>query len=235
MCRCSSKTGLVIFNGIFLLVSLVLIILGTVVHESILDNPSLINKHVSPPASVALVLGTVMFFIASFAHVGVFCQQHKMLLAYAFFLFVLIFVELSVGILAFVTLPRILKHINNSLLSAEPEYASDSLAYDTWNALQRNFGCCGVNNYTEWLDFLGNSTLPDSCCANYTIGCGRDAVPTENFHQIDCNLAINEWVYKHEITAAIVFPVLICLKIITLFLSYSHIKSLRKKTYAVIT
>ena len=47
---------------------------------------------------------------------------------------------------------------------------------DTWNAVQSDFHCCGVTNYTNWKGTpFGNKDngVPDTCCKTAEKGCGR--------------------------------------------------------------
>ena len=47
---------------------------------------------------------------------------------------------------------------------------------DTWNAVQSDFKCCGVSNYTNWKDTpYGKEVtgVPMTCCKTASEGCGK--------------------------------------------------------------
>ena len=51
---------------------------------------------------------------------------------------------------------------------------------DTWNAVQSDFKCCGVSNFSDWQGTPFGSKdngVPDTCCKTATPGCGK-FVPT---------------------------------------------------------
>ena len=227
MCRISHKVGLVLLNGVLSLSSVVLIAIGVSVKIFLDKTPSLLNKHWAIPALLTAAFGVFQSFVSSFAHIGVYWKSHRMLLAYIFLLLSLIVIEVVVGITGFVTSFHILDLVDDTLRSAEAKYTSDSLSSQTWDFLQKDLECCGVHNYSEWFQYLGNSSLPDSCCIDSTVDCGNSAVSTNNAHLGDCALAIKRWVHRHEIIAAIFFPLLVSVKIITSFEAHKYHKTLR--------
>ena len=48
--------------------------------------------------------------------------------------------------------------------------------YSIFSSLQVH--CCGVKNYTDWANttFSKGSHVPDSCCQEYTTGCGLNMI-----------------------------------------------------------
>ena len=96
--------------------------------------------------------------------------------------------------------------------SAYPEVAK------SWDQLQVGNKCCGVHNYSDWfgLSLLGHfydsyklespNGVPDSCCKQLTVGCGRNVTITnlENIYPTGClkylgvhiEKQIFEWMFK---------------------------------------
>ena len=96
--------------------------------------------------------------------------------------------------------------------SAYPEVAK------SWDQLQVGNKCCGVHNYSDWfgLSLLGHfydsyklespNGVPDSCCKQLTVGCGRNVTITnlENIYPTGClkSLGVHikkqifEWIFK---------------------------------------
>jgi CD63 antigen len=59
----------------------------------------------------------------------------------------------------------------------------------TWDNIQKEFECCGVNNFTDWEGtpaFNETNDVPDSCCKNITLGCGKGASDTEKIYNTGC-------------------------------------------------
>ena len=54
----------------------------------------------------------------------------------------------------------------------------------TWDSIQNAYGCCGVNNYTDWKSIVAQG-IPDSCCKRLSYDCGR-YYNLENINQNGC-------------------------------------------------
>lgn len=93
-------------------------------------------------------------------------------------------VEIIIGILCFVFQAQISQTLQTELLSGiQHRYLLNDTngIQSTWNHIQSNFHCCGVNNYTDWyrIDaWPDKMRVPNSCCRpmNGTINpeCGYD-------------------------------------------------------------
>ena len=60
---------------------------------------------------------------------------------------------------------------------------------ETWNILQHEAQCCGVDTYQDWetVPFSQGSNVPDSCCVEPTDGCGKGAIQNpDNIYQDGC-------------------------------------------------
>ena len=93
----------------------------------------------------------------------------------------------------------------------------------TWDKVQIWFDCCGVNNYTYW--YSHQDVLPDSCCKNYSPGCGnftsldqineRGCVSNVAFHvneQFKCQTEDSQTLFAFAFSGLIIgcFAILIC-------------------------
>lgn len=66
----------------------------------------------------------------------------------------------------------------------------------SWTQLQVAHECCGVHNYTDWLNdslwmFRGTKVsktdfVPDSCCVQYIADCGKNTSDASIFYQQGC-------------------------------------------------
>ena len=44
---------------------------------------------------------------------------------------------------------------------------------ETWDLVQKDVKCCGVEKYVDWKEVIGGDIVPDSCCKVETEGCGK--------------------------------------------------------------
>ena len=53
---------------------------------------------------------------------------------------------------------------------------------ETWNIIQHESKCCGVEGYMDWKNttFSQGLNVPDSCCIQNTSGCGKGAIQNPN-------------------------------------------------------
>lgn len=108
--------------------------------------------------------------------------------------------------------------IIDSLYLAASKYTVNSQANLTWDSLQLDYHCCGVYNYTDWFHYLKDSIVPDSCCVNYTIGCGVFN-STHNIVKTGCAEALSKWLDGCLLLTTILFFVFMLLQGISFTLS----------------
>lgn len=213
---CLSKHCLVFVNFVFLVLALVLLFVGIIIQNSLSGNYDLFSGYASTPAALMIAFGALLSFTSLLALLGVCCRSYCLLSVYICSLVVLVIVELSVGIAGFVAKSHVLSIVTNSMRSAESKYTSDHLVFVTWDSVQRNLKCCGVEKYDEWFPYLGNSSLPDSCCIVYAVDCGLVATEIGKFYQTDCSSAISYWADKHAILIAVFFSSIIVFQLLLL-------------------
>ena len=70
--------------------------------------------------------------------------------------------------------------IKKKMLSQMDHY--DEAGYEAvtkaWDAVQEKLACCGVTDWTDWLNSNSDSnstSVPDSCCLGDQAGCGLQA------------------------------------------------------------
>merc|ERR1712080_434745 len=100
----------------------------------------------------------------------------------------LIGVAISVYVLRSDVRDAITKEMAKSLKNYnEPEHRGVT---ETWDFMQKNFKCCGVNNYTDWEGtpaFTNTGNVPDTCCKKNTEGCGKGAsISTDKIYTTGC-------------------------------------------------
>lgn len=220
---CSSKQYLIFANLVFLILAFVLLLIGAVIQSSLAGDYSLFHKHLATPASLTIAFGVILSFTALFAIVSVYYKHHKILSVYSGVLVILIVIEVCVGIAGFVTKPHVLNLIKDSMRLTESKYTVDNSVSATWDSLQRDLKCCGVDQYKEWFRYLGNASLPDSCCVLYTIDCGRNSTVINDFYLTGCATAVSYWTGRHEISIAILFTFLIIFQILSVLASKRYL------------
>lgn len=211
-----------------MVLALVLIIIGAVIQGSFYGSSSLLYGYISVPAGLTMAFGALLLVASLIVLVCVYCESASALLVYMLLLSTLIIIELAAAIASLVMKTYILSMITDSLRSAQLKYTDNHSASLTWNSVQRDFKCCGVDHYKEWFHYFGNSSVPDTCCVDYSVDCGSLAAVNDNLLKTSCSVAIELWTKSHQIPATILFIFVLFMQFFSLLLSLCHSRSLRR-------
>ena len=155
-----------VFNFIFVVCGIALIVIGAVVQKQ--DFTIFLNsKYVTAP-TILIVVGCVIFVLAFLGCCGAVRENHCMVMAFGVLLFIVFVVEIAGGITAYVNrneLEGVLKQNMNSSIQQDKADAKK-----IWDGMQIKWKCCGVDGPNDYPD----GKLPDSCCPqeidNCTVG-----------------------------------------------------------------
>lgn len=223
----SVKSVVVVINALFLLGSLALVIIGAYFQLCVVDGYGLLASNLLWPASVAIAFGVMQFCVALLGISSIYHRSMYLLISYIIALSISLFVESTFLITGFVLTPRAFRSVIDSLRVTQSLYSRNHKAFTTWNSIQQNFKCCGVEYYLEWLKYSSRLSIPDSCCVFYSVDCGRVAVKTLVFHKDGCIFEIHRWVLRQGIAATILVIISILLKILALVLSLHYLQLLK--------
>ncbi|CAP23148.2 Protein CBG01956 [Caenorhabditis briggsae] len=109
----------------------------------------------------------------------------------------------------------------------------------TWDHLQRELECCGVNNYTDWyysVHWPNNQYTPDSCCEpihfqeNSTMeNCGKMPDDDTVLYQEGCFPKFADWLYHHITLVNWVTSVLFIVEVTLFILSLAVLGVLKRR------
>ncbi|KAK4807265.1 hypothetical protein QYF61_006326 [Mycteria americana] len=102
--------------------------------------------------------------------------------------------------------PQVRSVLEDGLWDAMHKYGEDEPATAAVDELQRDFACCGVNNYTDWATierFRFNNTVPRSCCRVNTTSCNVRPSPATVYEK-GCLQSIEAWMKKNILIVAAV-------------------------------
>jgi len=73
----------------------------------------------------------------------------------------------------------------------------------TWDKIQKEFECCGVNNFTDWEGtpaFNETNDVPDFCCKTIKLHCGKGASDTDKIYKTGCFVKFESFVVDNVAT-----------------------------------
>lgn len=128
-------------------------------------------------AITLIVASSILVVISFFGCCGA-LKENRILIFFYFVTLLLMFFVVTVGatIAAVQNVDIIKEPLTKSLTKYDPESSNtDDLDITrAWDDVQREFSCCGVNNFTDWTNVNGtifptvdHDQVPSSCCAGF--------------------------------------------------------------------
>ncbi|XP_073845829.1 23 kDa integral membrane protein-like [Musca autumnalis] len=162
------KYILYIFNLIFVLCGILLIVLGSIMVNNVggfSDFSDAINTDIIP--ILIIVLGCIIFVIAFFGCCGAIRESVCCTSIYAVFMFIVFCLQIALVVWMFVKRTDFLNSMDKVVTTVWNEN-NETNGYPM-DALQITFQCCGLNGSN---DYTSNGlTVPNSCCGTMNNAC----------------------------------------------------------------
>ncbi|XP_013098720.1 23 kDa integral membrane protein-like [Stomoxys calcitrans] len=159
------KYVLFIFNILFVICGILLIIFGSIMLSSIGDIKDVVSTYESHSVPIAvLVLGCIIFVISFLGCCGAIRENSCCTMTYSVIMFLLFLCQLALVIIIWVKRQDILNAMNYSIKTIWDQRQSDRSLMD---GLELSLKCCGYNGPT---DYTGES-VPKSCCGASATNC----------------------------------------------------------------
>ncbi|XP_053687941.1 tetraspanin-6 [Sabethes cyaneus] len=155
------KYLLFVFNLIFAVSGLILLIAGILVLLDVNDYQHFVEDKLTAPPVVLIVVGTFVFLVASLGCYGAIKESPKLLNAFAVFLLIVLIIEVAVAFATVAFKSDLQNALENQLEKSIVRHNSADMA--AWNSVHKQMMCCGVQGPKDWYD-NNNRTMPASCC-----------------------------------------------------------------------
>ena len=150
-----NKTLLVVINGVYFILSIVLFVLGSLVlHEYFYGRSSLLSKYAVVGSAVSMSIGGLVFVLAILSLIGLYIKSKRVLYICIGVLMVIFGFEIGATICGYFMQTDALKLIIHWLHSTQTTYVSSYNSSETWDSIQRHVQCCGVDSYKDWYKYL---------------------------------------------------------------------------------
>lgn len=171
-----AKILLFIFNLIFVILGIVVIVAGILIYTSPDADFEVLMTDKHPFSSVGaltIVLGVIIFIVAFTGCCGAIKENKCLLTAFIILLLIILALEVVVVILGYLYQGEVDEFISDTIKEGMKQYTSgnktkDKTPYENaWDKVQQEEKCCGFDNATDWKTY-GNftgTTVPSSCCA----------------------------------------------------------------------
>ncbi|XP_077369406.1 CD63 antigen [Festucalex cinctus] len=194
------KFLLFLFNFIFWLCGLAMIVVGVLVQVSLHQTVMINDASASGAPIVIIAVGVVIFFVSFFGCCGAWKENYCMVTMFSILLSLIILVQIAAAIAGYVFRNKVSDVVQDSLTDMINRYSNSTADFKTSvDKLQEDLKCCGMNDSSDWRNFRpdGNS-VPDSCCVNVSTNCGVGAMTdSAKVHQKGCANAVEELLKKN--------------------------------------
>jgi len=224
------KYLLFLFNLIFFITGLALIIAGALIQTQLSEYVEFLGGSGTGLAILLIVIGCIIFIIGFFGCCGAWKESYCMVMTFAFLLAIIFVLEIAAGIGAYVARDQVSETITEEMDDTMSSYSTDQTIREAWNLAQHDLKCCGTNGTESW----GSGSIPDSCCVTETDGCATGLAPDSALlNQDGCLEKFIDWVESNILTIGGVGIGLAFIQVVGVFLSCCLARSI-KKEYQVV-
>ncbi|KAL8601516.1 hypothetical protein ACOMHN_000458 [Nucella lapillus] len=183
------------FNLIFVIAAIVLIAVGAFVQVKLVDYTDFFGNEYTGPGILLIVVGAFIFIVAFFGCMGALKENYCLTMSFAVLLGIIFIMMIAGGIAAYVLRNEIEEEVLTKLTAAEEKYTVSPDVTQTWDRLQREFSCCGVESYLEWKKWNLTTVFPQSCCKREDAAdCSHDSpIPENAIKTTSCEKAFVSW------------------------------------------
>lgn len=174
----------VLYGVSYFMVGLIVLVIGVWV-GSIKRQFQAVNNILTYPALISVGAALIMIFTSAVGIIGGVKDKIALLRSFLFIIFIVIIIQLAVGIVTFLFREKVFITIDDQMENAIFMYLEDKELQLAFDSIQQRFECCGLSAPQNW-EMNDNFTcsnyvsrmacsLPDSCCMRMKPECGVKA------------------------------------------------------------
>jgi len=189
VCDSILKFLVFVFNILFFVVGCGIIGLGCYMYFEMKDYLSFLGDTGFVDAAIGFIVVGVILTVVSFFGICAVCTDNScMFKGFGCLMMLVVIAEFGIAIAILILKVDAEEAISSAMNDSLNDYGNGSKTEVTssWDIIQQNLKCCGVDTYMDWKNTTfnqqGNSTqfgnnVPDSCCmAGASKDCGKDAI-----------------------------------------------------------
>ncbi|XP_028663998.2 CD63 antigen-like [Erpetoichthys calabaricus] len=195
------KLFICFLNSLFWISGIVLMCVGGSVQLNFYD-VSVVVKEISSGAPVVLFAsGILIFFLSLFGCMAILLESKIMIQLFTVLMFIMFFMEVGVGISAYVYRGLVHNTVVNLFLKTMQKYSTEPEIKSSMDHLQEMLDCCGATDFTDWFNTSLVNVVPDSCCVEMKHNCGFDVEVSgeKNINMQGCVVKLQNWIQDHHL------------------------------------
>nr|AJF38198.1 cd63 [Locusta migratoria] len=152
------------FNLLFVISGIVIVSVGALALSNFSSYDPFFGGTVIAGPIVLLIVGVIVFIVAFFGCCGALKENHCMVVTFSVLLLIIFAMELGGGIAGYVLKEVLKDDVDNQLNSTLSKYGSNEDITKSWDIMQTDLHCCGINGPDDWIK--AGMKIPASCCSS---------------------------------------------------------------------
>jgi len=211
-----------VFNFIFLLLGITLLIIGIVITAQFSDYIEVIGNGFNVTPIIIILLGVIISIISFFGCYGAMRENRCMMNFFAICVIIILVVQVVCVILAFVKKGEAEQSVDGVLGGVVKNYLANPTYRDFMDVTQRALKCCGAHGYADYQFVFPNETrVPDSCCDSTKPSCDTHFTADKplivaDFYIQGCRMQLINYLQTRIVVVAVVAMVVCFIEILAI-------------------
>lgn len=186
-CDSMLKYIVFLFNFLFFITGGLLIGIGAYAQIKLKNYFDFLGSPYLNASIIFIIIGCVILVVAFFGCCGACTENACMLYTYATLMALILLVEIGLAVTVYVFRGDAREFVSKGMRQGMLNYPVNEEeghvgVKDTWDAIQFDLKCCGVEYFADWKEtkFGKDGNVPDSCCKESTLNCGHGILNLNN-------------------------------------------------------
>lgn len=166
-----------LFNFVFFMTSIALIAIGAYIQIHMKQYLDFLSNTYLNTSIILIIIGGVMLVVTFFGCCGACTENPCMMYTYGTMLALILLSLVGVAITIYVFKDDVKEVIQKGMGDGMKNYKQESFegVTETWDIIQADFKCCGVQTFKDWIatPYGSGQDVPDTCCRLISDGCGK--------------------------------------------------------------
>ncbi|KAK4876284.1 hypothetical protein RN001_012706 [Aquatica leii] len=154
------------FNLLFAISGIAILTVGAVIHALYYHYSQFVDPSFGSAPILLIIVGVIVFIVAFFGCCGAVKENHCMIITFSAFLVIIFCLEMAAGIAGYVRRNDIEQMLDTHLNTTMHDYYNKTDDRRSWDIMQHELTCCGMNGPEDWKAITPNGSLPHTCCPN---------------------------------------------------------------------
>uniref|UniRef100_A0AAG5D7W3 Tetraspanin n=1 Tax=Anopheles atroparvus TaxID=41427 RepID=A0AAG5D7W3_ANOAO len=151
-------------------IEIIQIVVGAVLHRLFTTYTVFIDNDFVRATHFLIAVGIILIFLSIFGLAAIVFENVAMIFLYAGIFSLVVILEIVLAAGAFSMTNRVDSMLHRRMNHVIQRFHTDSFMRASFNHMQIEMNCCGINSYNDWPLFHPYRDLPNSCCSRMDEG-----------------------------------------------------------------